>query len=50
MKNIDIFHELSLICGGNFNYYKSAHQHVSTREDRKHTGNFQNKSVSSAFN
>ena len=31
-------------------YYKSVHQPIPTRENREHPGNFQNKSVSSAFN
>ena len=35
---------------GNVNYYKSVHQPIPTREYREHPGNFQNKSVSSAFN
>ena len=50
MKSIDLSHELSLTCGSNANYYKSAHQPIPTRENRDHHGNFQNKSVSSAFN
>ena len=37
-------------CGGNVNYYKTVHQPIPTRENREHPGNFQNKSVSSAFN
>ena len=45
-----ISHELSLTCGGNVNYYKSVHHPIPTRENREHPGNFQNKSVSSAFN
>ena len=49
-KSIDLSHELSLTCGGNVNYYKSVHQPIPTRENREHPGNFQNKSVSSAFN
>ena len=36
-------------CGGNVNY-KSVHQPIPTRENREHPGNFQNESVSSAFN
>ena len=48
-QSIDLSHELSLTCGGNTNYYKSVHQPISTRENRKHPDNFQNKSVSSAF-
>ena len=49
-KSIDISHELSLTCGGNANYYKSVHQPIPTRENMEHPRNFQNKSVSSAFN
>ena len=49
-KNIDLSYELSLTCGGNVNYYKSVHHPIPTRENREHPGNFQNKSVSSAFN
>ena len=37
-------------CGVNVNYYKSVHHPFPTCENRKHPGNFQNKSVSSAFN
>ena len=49
-KSIDLSHELSLTCRDNVNYYKSVHQPISTRENREHPGNFQNESVSSAFN
>ena len=49
-KSIDLSHELSLTCWGNLNYYKSVHQPIPSRENRQHPGNFQNKSVSSAFN
>ena len=49
-KSIDISFELSLAWGVNVNYYKSVHHPISTRENREHPGNFQNKSVSSAFN
>ena len=49
-KIIDLFHELSLTCGGNVSYYKSVHHPIPTLENREHLGNFQNKSVSSAFN
>ena len=48
-KSIDLSYELSLTCGGNVNYYKSAHHPIPTRENREHPGNFQNKSESSAF-
>ena len=36
-------------CGVNVNYYQNVH-HPIPRENREHPGNFQNKSVSSAFN
>ena len=49
-KSIDLSYELSLTCGVNVNYYKSVHHPIPTRENRKHPGNFQNKSVNSAFN
>ena len=49
-KNIDLSDELSLICGGHVNYYKSVHLPIPTRETREHPGNFQDKSVSSPFN
>ena len=49
-KSKDLSHELSLTCVVNVNYYKSVHHPIRTREKRKHTGNFQNKSVNSAFN
>ena len=49
-KSIDLSYELSLTCGGNVNYYKSVHHPIPTRENREHPDNFQNKSVSSAFN
>ena len=48
-KSIDLSHELSLPCGGNVNYCKSVHHPIPTRENREHPRNFQNKSVSSAF-
>ena len=49
-KSIDISFEQSLTsCGVNVNYYKSFHHFIPTRENREHPGNFQNKSVSSAF-
>ena len=49
-KSIDFSYELSLPRGSNINYYKSVHHSIPTRENREHPGNFQNKSVSSAFN
>ena len=49
-KSIDLSHELSLTCGSNVTYYKSVYQPIPTRENREHPGNFQSKSVSSAFN
>ena len=36
--------------GDNINYYKSVHHCLPTSENRKHLGNFQNKSVNSTFN
>ena len=42
--------DLSLTCEINVNYYKSVHHSIPTCENREHPGNFQNKSVSSAFN
>ena len=47
---LDISFELFLTCGVNVNYYKSVHHLIPTRENREHPDNFQNKSVSSAFN
>ena len=49
-KSIDLSHELFLIWSGNTNYYKSFLQPIPTRENREHPGNFQNGSVSSAYN
>ena len=49
-KSIDLSYELSLTCGSNVNNHKSVHHPIPTRENREHSGNFQNKSVSSAFN
>ena len=48
-KSIDLSYELSLTCGGNVDYYKSVHQPIPTCGNREHPGNFQTKSVSSAF-
>ena len=42
--------EPSLTCGDNVNYYKSVLHPIPTFENRELLGNFQNKSVSSAFN
>ena len=42
--------ELSLACGVNVSYYKSVHHPIPTRENSEYPANFQNKSVSSAFN
>ena len=50
MKNIDLSSKLSLICGGNVNYYKSVHRHIDNHANREHAGKLQNKSVSSSFN
>ena len=50
-KSIDLLYELSLTCGDNVDYYnRSVHHPIPTSENRKHPGNFQNKSVNSAFN
>ena len=49
-KSIDLSHELSSTCGVNVNYYKSVYHPIPTRENRECPGNFQKKSVSSAFN
>ena len=46
---IDLSYEQSLECWDNVNYYKSVHHPVPTRENKEHPGNFQNKSVNSAF-
>ena len=47
-KSIDLSF-LHVTCWGNVNYYKSVHHPIPTHENREHAGNFQNKSVSSAF-
>ena len=49
-KSIDLSSKLSLTCGGNVNYYKSARYPIPTRGNREHPGNFQNKSIRSPFN
>ena len=49
-KTTDLSHEISLTRGGNVNYYKSVHKPIPTHENREHPGNFQSRSVSSAFN
>ena len=49
-KSTDLSYKLCLTCGSNVNYYKCVHRSISTRWDREHVGNFQNKSVSSPFN
>ena len=49
-KGINLSSKLSLTCGGNVDYYKSVHHPISTHGNRKHPGNFQNKSVDSPFN
>ena len=48
--SIDLFSKLFLTCGGNVNYYKSAHHPIPTRGNRENLGNFQNKLVISPFN
>ena len=49
-KSIYLSYKVSLTGEGNVNYYKKVHRPIPTREDREHPCNFQNKSVSSAFN
>ena len=46
----NLSYQLSLTCGINVNCYKSVHHPIPTRDKREHPGNFQNKSVSFAFN
>ena len=46
-KSIDLSCKLSLTCWGNANFIKVLT--IPTRENRKHPGNFQNKSISSPF-
>ena len=48
-KSIGLSYELSLTCARNVNYYKGVHHHIPTRVNRKHPGNFQNKSGTSVF-
>ena len=50
MESIELSYKLSLTCGGNINYYKNVHHPIPTHGNREHPGNFQNKSLSSAFN
>ena len=50
-KSIDLSHNYLLHVGVMLNIiYKSVHQPIPTHENREHSGNFQNESVSSAFN
>ena len=35
-ESIDLSYEISLTCGGNVNYYKSAHHLSPTRENGEH--------------
>ena len=49
-KSIHLSYEVSVACWVNVNYYESVHHPIPTRENREHPGNFQNKSISSAFN
>ena len=49
-KSINFSYELSLTRRDNFSYYKSVHDPIPTRENKEHAGNFQNKSLRSAFN
>ena len=44
--SIDLSSKLSLTCGGNVNYFKSVLHSISTRENKEHPSNFQNKPVS----
>ena len=46
-KSRDLSYELSLTCMGND--YRSVHHPIPTLENGEHPGNFQNRSVSSAF-
>ena len=48
-KSIELSYELSFTCESNVNIYKSSQHPILARENRGHPGNFQNKSVSSAF-
>ena len=48
-KSRESSYKLSLTCGGNVNYYKRVYPPISARANRKHSGNFQNKPVSSPF-
>ena len=45
MKSIGLSSKLFLTYGDNVNYYKSIHHPIPTRENRKHPGDFENKSV-----
>ena len=49
-KSIDLSSKLSLTCGRNVNYYKSVRHPIPTSENKEHSGNVQNKSVSSPLN
>ena len=49
-KSTDLSSKLSLIRGGNVEYYEIVHHPIPTRGNREHHGNFQNKPVSSPFN
>ena len=40
----------SFTCGDNVKCHKGVYHPIPTRENKEHPGNFQNKSVSSAFN
>ena len=48
-KSISVSSKLSLTCGSNINYYKRVHHPIPTNENREHSGNFQNKSLTSHF-
>ena len=48
-RSIDLSSKLSLTGWGNVNYYKSLHHPIPTCGNSEHSGNFQNKYVSSRF-
>ena len=49
-KSIDLSSKLSFTCRYDVNSYKSFHNPIPNRGNRKESGHFQNKSVSSPFN
>ena len=48
-KSIYLSSKQFLTCWGNVSDYKSVHHPITTRGNREHPGNFQNKSVSPPF-